>query len=178
MKGCVAHLDISAVLQLQSSVSILTTNDGKGGCQGCVVTSAVPLTDKPVRIGVCLSNDNKTYEALCVSKTFQLNICGPNLPIDVLTLFGTRSGRELDKFQGLPVQLTHDINNNPQLMEYMAANLICWVVDSVTIGSHTFFIALVDDTVLPEVQIRPMTVLDLYEQGELRAPRHAPIYQK
>jgi flavin reductase (DIM6/NTAB) family NADH-FMN oxidoreductase RutF len=89
----------------------IATVAGEGGRAGCLVGFSTQCSIEPVRFLVCLSDKNRTYRVARGADALALHLV-PAGADDLVDLFGSHSGDELDKFErcawhtgpgGLPV---------------------------------------------------------------------------
>lgn len=142
-----ALFKISYGLFIVGSVS----ND-KFNAQTC--NTVFQITSDPPRVAVGLNRKNLTNEYVKDSGVLSICVLGQSA-LDIVRSFGFKSGREVDKFQG--VEYTVGLTGAPIIKDCIAY-LDCRVDAglSVDVGTHTLFIADVVDGVLKE-DVEPMT---------------------
>lgn len=69
---------------------------------------------------------------------FAVSVLAEDAPLSLIGQFGFKSGRDVDKFEGIPYKLTG--NGLPYLIDHMLAYLEARVVQEVDAGTHTIFI--------------------------------------
>ena len=131
-------LNRKAYEPLDYSLSLLTTAvDGK--YYGCVINSLHQVTSSfPPRFTIAVNKSNETCKALERSGSFSAAILTEDCPGELITLFGYKSGRVVDKFAGLEVQL--DGSGNPWIRENMVSRITCRIVDRLEIGNYVLFV--------------------------------------
>ncbi len=111
--------------------------DGKR--YGCIVNSLAQVTSsQPAKFTITLNKDNATCDAVQKAGSFSATMLAKDCPKDWIHLFGYKSTRVVDKFDGLASQM--DAAGNPYLTEHMAARISCNVVDSLAIGNYILFV--------------------------------------
>ena len=91
-------------------------------------------------------NSNYTCELIKESGVFALSLLDQKVTFETIKHFGFQSGRDVDKLAGL--QMPTDKNDVPYLGWQSCAVISCRVVNSQDLGSHTLFIAEVEDAVV------------------------------
>jgi flavin reductase (DIM6/NTAB) family NADH-FMN oxidoreductase RutF len=136
-------VDVTHVLDMTDrELWLVTAQHGsrRSGLIATFVNSASIVADLP-RMLVCLANQHFTRELIEASGTFGLHLLGEER-LDWVWRFGTATGREIDKFDGLP---TRQGAGSVPLLEGAAAWLACRVEDRWNIGDRTAYIAEVID---------------------------------
>jgi flavin reductase (DIM6/NTAB) family NADH-FMN oxidoreductase RutF/rubredoxin len=135
-------MDKKALYQLSYGVFLLTTKAGQRS-NGCITNTCIQVASDPVRVAISVLNGNYTCELLKESGVFALSILDESCTYETIKHFGMQSGRDVDKFEG--ITLPEDKNQIPYLGWQACALLSCKVLSSQDLGSHTLFIAQVED---------------------------------
>lgn len=135
-------MDKTALFSLSYGVFFLSTKNGEK-INACITNTAIQAASSPDRIAISCLNSNITCMMIKMSKVFSLSILDSTCTYELIERFGMHSARDTDKFAGL--NLPTDKNGAPYLTEQACAVLTCRVVDSIDLGSHTLFIAEIDD---------------------------------
>lgn len=153
-------MDNKALYNLSYGVFMLATKfDGK--VNGCITNTCMQVANSPTRVAISCINANFTCELIKKSGVFALTLLDETCDFETIKHFGMQSGRDTDKFTGdfelssLPV----DINQIPYLKEHACSVLSCKVLESSDLGSHTLFIAEIEDAVLLNDK-KPLTYAD------------------
>ena len=137
-------MDPKALFNISYGIFMLATKDN-GKVNGCITNTCMQVASNPTRVAVTCINKNLTCEMLKSSGVFSLSVIDQNCTFDTIKRFGMQSGRNVDKFEGL--NCPEDVNGIPYLPFQTCAVLSCHVVSSQDLGTHTLFIAEVDDAV-------------------------------
>jgi len=88
--------------------------------------------------------------------------------------FGFKSGRDIDKFEG--IESTEQAKNGaPIILDSVAAFLECELINQMDIGSHTMFLGrVIDGDILSDKP--PMTYAYYHTIKGGKAPKSAPHY--
>ena len=132
-----------AMYKLTYGLFVLTSGrDGKDS--GCIINTAGQVTSEPNRISIAVNKANFTHDLVKDSGKFNLSILSEKASFDTFRHFGFQSGREVDKFAGYT-----DCERSQNGLYYVTAGTNAYisatVEQAVDLGSHTLFIAAVDD---------------------------------
>lgn len=135
-------MDPKALYNITYGVFMLATKSN-GKTNGCIINTCMQVASNPTRIAISCINANLTCEMIKESKIFSLSILDNTCYFETIKLFGLQSGRTVDKFANIKAPMLE--NGIPYLSWQTCAVLSCHVVDSFDLGSHTMFIAEIDD---------------------------------
>ena len=131
-----------AMHKLSYGLFVLTARDGDRD-NGCIVNTAIQAASAPNQLSVCVNKANYTNEMIKKTGKFVVSIISQGAEFDLFKHFGFQSGRDVNKFENMKVPT--DTNGIPYLGWQACAVISCKVVDSQDLGSHTLFIAEVED---------------------------------
>lgn len=121
---------------------LISGRDGKDS--GCIINTAGQVTSEPNRISIAVNKANFTHDLVKDSGKFNLSILSEKASFDTFRHFGFQSGREVDKFAGYT-----DCERSQNGLYYVTAGTNAYisatVEQAIDLGSHTLFIAAVDD---------------------------------
>lgn len=138
-------MDIKALFNLSYGVFVLGAKDGDV-VNACITNTCMQVANEPTRVAIACINKNFTCDLIKKSKAFALSILDESCTFDVIKHFGFQSGRNVNKFADFPYE--QDANGSPFLKNYICSVLTCKVCEMHDLGSHTLFIAEVQDAVL------------------------------
>ena len=132
-----------AMYQLSYGLFVLTSAfDGRDG--GCIINTGIQVTSEPNRISIAVNRSNFTKELVEKSGKFNLSILSEAADFKTFRHFGFQSGRDVDKFAGYT-----DCKRSANGLWYVTtgtnAYISATVEQTVDLGSHTLFLAAVDD---------------------------------
>lgn len=140
---------------------------------GQIANTVFQVTSDPPTIAVSINRENLTHEFICESKVFTVTILSQHAPLPFIGRFGFRSGRDLDKLQGINYRLGED--GAPIVLDHGLGYLEARVIDRVEVGTHTIFVGeIVGADVLTEGE--PMTYAYYHQVKRGTTPRTAPSY--
>jgi len=128
------------VMSLMScGMYLISVSDGIKD-NGCIINSAIQITNEPVRIVFALGK--RTYTHKLLRKTGQFNLCVLDKSVnpDLITRFGYASGREKSKFDGLE-ECTRSANGIYYLTNGSNAYMSFETVALADWDTHTLFTA-------------------------------------
>lgn len=145
----------------------------EGSPTGCTANSAMQVTAEPATLAVSINHDNLTNQCIKDTGYFALNIIGENSEPMLIGQFGFYSGRDKEKFDGVP----YKIAENLPVLEDSCGYIICKVIDRMESSTHTVFLGQVTAGELLKKD-QPMTYAYYHNVIKGRAPKNAPTYRK
>lgn len=132
-----------AMYNLTYGLFILTSSfEGKDN--GCVINTAGQVTSEPNRISIAVNKSNYTHEMILKSGKFNISILSEDAKFDIFKHFGFASGRDTDKFENFG-NCKRSSNGIFYITDGTNAYISATVEQMVDLGSHTLFIARVED---------------------------------
>lgn len=153
-------MDKKAIYNLTYGVFMLSTKDGDT-VNGCITNTCMQVANSPTRIAISVLNSNYTCDLIKKSGVFALSLLSEDCSFETIKHFGFQSGRDVNKFEG--VQTPVDCNGIPYLGWNTCSVISGKVVEQQDLGSHTLFIAEVEDAILINDK-KPLTYADYQER--------------
>ncbi len=134
--------DLTALFNIGYGLYVVTCNDGKKD-NGLIVNTVCQVTNTPNRIAVTINKDNYSHHV--IKGTGKMNVCclSVDAPFSVFESFGFRSGRNVNKFDG--IEPLYSDNGLAFLPRYINSFLSLTVDDYVDLGTHGMFICSVTE---------------------------------
>lgn len=136
-------MDKKAMYKLTYGLFVLTACS-KGRDSGCIINTAGQVTSEPNRISITVNKANFTHDLVRDSGKFNVSILSEAADFGLFRHFGFQSGREVDKFAGFS-----ECRRSDNGLYYVTAGtngyISATVEQQADLGSHTLFIASVDD---------------------------------
>ena len=110
-----------------------------GRDNGCIINTAVQLTDSPKRVALAVNKANLTHDMIFADGRFNLSFLSEQATFDLFKRFGFQSGRNADKFDG--IQTARSENGLIYLPQATNGFLSGKVTSKLDVGTHTLFIA-------------------------------------
>ena len=112
--------------------------DGKP--QGWIVNSLHQVTSSmPFKFSLTVNKSNETFKAIEAKGSFAATVLAKDTPKDLVNLFGYKSGRIVNKFDGFDVE--RDGAGNPYVKDHALARFSCKVVEKLDLGTYMLYIA-------------------------------------
>jgi len=144
------------------------TAEQDGRDNGCIVNTVSQVASDPLTIAVSLNKTDLTHDMIAATGKFNACIISEAASFDLFTHFGFQSGRDVDKFADFD-GFTRGKNGVAIVTEGTNAYISCTVKSSQDLGSHTLFLASVDDMdVLTDV---PSATYTYYHQSIKPKPK-------
>ena len=134
--------DMTALFKLGYGLYVVTSNDGTRD-NGLIVNTVSQVTDNPNRIAVCINKANYSHHIIRQSGIMNVNCLDTTTPFSVFENFGFRSGRSVDKFEG--IQELRSDNGLRFLPQNINAFMSLKVESYVDLGTHGLFICSVTE---------------------------------
>lgn len=135
-------MDNSALFKLSYGLFVLTAQqDGKDN--GCIINTAMQITDNPKRIQIAVNKQNLTHDMVLATGEFNVSVLSQDAVFWVFQHYGFQSGREVDKFANIPA--TRSENGIRYIPGCTNAYISGKVFETVDCGTHTVFFAEVTD---------------------------------
>lgn len=166
-------MNTKAFEKLDYTLALLSAADGEKR-RGCIINSLHQATSSyPARFTVTVNRDHETYRAVKAAGSFCVTVLAADCPESLIDLFGYKSGRAVEKFDGREVYT--DGAGNPYLKEHMVARISCRVVQEVEIGNYSLLIGEVTESeVLGE---GPALTLQAFTNRGKSTPTTATVYR-
>jgi len=165
-------MDTLVLRNLTYGLFVIGTKDGSRPT-GCTVNSVGQVTSDPAMISVCINHDNWTNRCIKEAKGFSVSILSEDCSGEVIGRFGFRSGKDTDKFEGIPYSQTP--GGFPILEEGTCGWLECSLETTLELPTHTLFIGRLADC-KPGVGT-PMTYAYYHRVIRGKTPPKAPSYE-
>lgn len=136
--------------------------------QGCIVNSLHQVTSSmPPMFSLTVNKSNETFKAIEATGCFSALVLAKDTPKELVNLFGYKSGRVGNKFEGYETDV--DENGSPYLKGYGLARFACKVVEKLDLGSYMLYIAQCSEAELLSNGLA-LTLDDHREKGNSTPP--------
>lgn len=141
---------------------------------GQITDALMQVTLEPPRIAVSLAKAERTHEFISESGVVGVSVLARDAPMDLILLFGFRSGRDVNKFEY--VKYKTGITGAPLLADHAVAVFEGKVANRVDLGTHTvFLVEVIDGEVLSAAPA--LTYAHYQEHLRGRTHKNAPTYR-
>lgn len=166
-------MDEKALYKITYGLYVVSAQ-AEGQRSGCVVNTLQQVTASPVRLSVAVSKDNLTCQLIEKAGRFAAVALDQRADLMSIGRFGFRTGRDLDKFEGIP--FAQDGAGMPYPLETSCAHYSCKVEQQVDLGTHMLFVGLCEEAeILTEDE--PLTYAYYRNVIKGLTPKNAPSYQ-
>lgn len=149
------------MFKLTYGLFVLTARQ-EGKDNGCIINTAGQVTAVPNRISIAVNKANYTHDMIKNTGKFNVSILSEEAKFSTFQRFGFQSGKDVNKFEGYD-QVKRSENGIYYVTEGTNGFISATVENTMDLGSHTLFIAAVDDMdVLSEV---PSTTYNFYQSN-------------
>ena len=165
-------INLDAFFKISYGLYIVSA-ESAGKMGGYVSNAVFQVTAEPAQFAVCCSKNNYTASLINESRAFSISVLKKDTPQDIISLFGYKSGKDVNKFE--KVKYIKKITGAPILVEETLAWFECRVVQTVDVGTHLLFTAEIVSNELIE-DGEPLTYSYYREARKGKAPKNAPTY--
>ena len=168
-------MDLRALHDITYGVYVVTSK-ADGRINGQAANTVFQISSEPATLAVSINKQNLTHGLIEKSRLFAVSVLPEETPISLIGQFGFKSGRDVDKFEGVKYESTE--NGIPYLTaDDSLAYIEAKVIQEVDANTHTIFIGEVTDAkVLREG--KPMTYAYYHQVKRGTTPPTAPTYIK
>ena len=136
-------MDKKALYSLTYGVYLLSAQEN-GKDNACIINTAVQVANEPTRLSIAAIKGNLTHDMILHTGRFNLSCITTEAEFSLFQHFGMQSGREADKFADF-TDVSRSENGLYYLTKWANAFMSLRVVESHDLGSHTLFIAELED---------------------------------
>ena len=134
--------DLSALFNIGYGLYVVTSRD-EDKDNGLIVNTVTQVTNTPNRVAVTINKDNYSHHIIRKTGVMNVNCLDVSAPFELFQNFGFRSGRTVDKFQGIE-ELRSD-NGLRFLPRHINSFLSLKVESYVDLDTHGMFICSVTE---------------------------------
>lgn len=165
-------IDANALRKISYGLYVVASRKGDK-FNGQIANTVFQVTSSPVKVAVCINEQNLTHEFISESGVFSASTLSKETPMSFIASFGFRSGRDYDKFKDVNFKV--GATGAPIVIDNAVAYLEAKVVSSCNVGTHTLFVGeVVNAEVVKDEE--PLTYAYYQEMKKGRTPPRAPSY--
>ncbi len=165
-------MNLEALHRLSYGLYVVSSRKGDR-LNGQIANTVFQVTSQPPTIAVSINKQNLTHEFIKESKVLVVSILSHDTPLSFIGRFGFKSGREIDKFEGIGYRMGE--TQAPVVIDNTLAYIEARVIQEVDVGTHTIFIGeLVEAEIMKEGE--PMTYAYYHQVKRGTIPKTAPSY--
>ena len=165
-------MDQKVFRKISYGVYIVTSREGDR-LNGQVANAVMQVCSTPPVVAIAINKENLTHTFIQKSGVFAVSILAQDAPLSLIGRFGFKSGRDLNKFEGVPYGL--GANRCPIIEEHTVGYFGGRVTKELDVGTHTIFIGEVQEGELRN-DAEPMTYAYYHAVKGGTTPKTAPTY--
>ncbi|HIZ55704.1 MAG TPA: flavin reductase [Firmicutes bacterium] len=166
-------MDKTVFFDLSYGVYAIGASDGDRP-NACIANTAVQITAEPATVSISINKNNYTHDCILRSGEFSISIFSEQTAPATIGTLGFASGRNGDKISRVPYLCKG--KDTPVVTDQICGWLLCRVLQTVDMGTHTVFFADVIDGERYPGQT-PMTYSYYHTVVKGKTPKNAPTYQ-
>lgn len=165
-------INYEALFNVSYGMYIVCSGDDTKG-NGFISNSVFQVTAEPAQIAVCCNKDNYSAELIVKSAAFSISILNQDAPSTLIGTFGYKSGRDIDKLNGLRIKQGE--TGVPIVLDESIAYIECALNQTFDVGSHLVFIG---EVVQAENLTEGIPLTYAYYRNTRKgvAPKNAPTF--
>ncbi len=165
---------MNALFKLSYGMYVVCSGSGDK-YNGQIANALIQVSAESPQILVSINKNNLTHQLIKESNVFTVSILSKNAPMKFIGRFGFKSGRNINKFEGVDYRAGK--TGAPVVISNSTGYIECEVVNSVDFATHTGFVGkLIDSQELNDSE--PMTYADYHIVKGGMSPENAPTYIK
>ena len=135
-------IDKTSLFNIGYGLYVITTHDGTRD-NGMICNAVMQVTNEPLQVAVAINKANYSHDVVLKSGVMNVNVLSESAPFSVFQNFGFRSGRDNDKFDGVP--FTRSANGLTVLSHDCNAFFSLKVESHIDLGTHGLFICSITE---------------------------------
>jgi len=150
---------------------VCSKKDGK--FNGQIANTVFQVCSEPPIVAAALNKQNLTNEYVSASKLFTVSILSQDTPLSFIGNFGFKSGRDVDKFEGVNFKIGD--TGARIVLDNTLAYLEAKVISQMDVSTHTIFVGEITTAdVIKEGEPMTYAYYHLVKRGT--TPKTAPTY--
>ncbi|MBT7902778.1 flavin reductase [Candidatus Woesearchaeota archaeon] len=156
------------------SYGVYAVGAGREKKNAQIANSIMQISSEPQTISISLHKENLTQDLVLAEKKFSVSILSKKTSLEFIGKLGFKSGHTEEKLTDINFEIVDDV---PVVIENSIGWLICKVIESIDVGTHTVFIAKVINGQL--LNSDETMTYDFYKNVKYGGvPKNAPTYNK
>ena len=165
-------MDLKALHKITYGLYVVCSKDNDK-INGQIANAIFQVTSQPPTLALSINKQNLTHEYISKSKVFTISILPEKTPMKFIGTFGFKSGRDIDKFDGINYRIGK--TKVPIITDNSIGFIECKVINKIDVGTHTIFCAnVVEADILS--RDNPMTYEYYHKVKGGYSPKTAPTY--
>lgn len=152
----------------------MVTTKAEDKINGQIANTIFQITAEPPTIAISINKLNLTHEYIQKSGIFAVNILDIETPLSLIGNFGFKSGRDLNKFNGISFKT--GLNGSPILLENCLGYIELKVIQQLDVFTHTLFVGEITNAEIISDK-EPMTYAYYHLVKRGTTPKNAATFQ-
>jgi len=165
-------MGVEAFRKLSYGLYIVSSHKD-GQFNGQIANAMFQVTSDPPTVAISINKENLTHSFIQASRRFSISILSQNTPMTFIGLFGFKSGRNVNKFEGVNYKIGK--TGIPIVLQHAIAWIEADVTGELDCGTHTIFVGQVTDGNILNNEL-PLTYAYYHEVKKGKSPKTAPTY--
>ena len=166
-------MDLKTLFKISYGLYVVTTHtDDK--INGQIANTIFQITAEPPTLGISINKLNLTHEMIQKSGLFVVNILEKETPLSLIGNFGFKSGRDINKFEGISYKLGQ--NGCPIILENSVGYIELKVTHQLDVYTHMLFVGEITNAEVLSSK-EPMTYAYYHEVKRGTTPKNAATFQ-
>jgi flavin reductase (DIM6/NTAB) family NADH-FMN oxidoreductase RutF len=167
------QMDINALFKVSYGLYIISSLNNNNQYNGFLGNAISQVNSDPPTFEVIVNKNNLTHDYIAESNLYSVSILEQAAPFPYLGKFGFKSGRDINKFEGINYRV--GLKGVPIVTDYTIAYFTSEVFKTVDMGSHTIFIgSLLDCDIIKAGE--PMTYAYYHDVLRGKTAKNAPTF--
>lgn len=167
------RLDLKTLFKISYGLYIIASKS-EDKINGQIVNTVFQVSADPPTIAISVNKLNLTHQYILDSGFFTVNILEQETPMTLIGQFGFKTGREINKFEGIQYEKT--ANDIPIIKDNSVGYLELKVIEKIDVFTHTVFIGeIVDAKTFSDKEPMTYAYYHLIKKG--LTPKNAATFQ-
>lgn len=166
-------INFDALFNVSYGLYIVSSGNKSNG-NGFISNTVFQVTAEPIKFAICCHKNNYTAEFINRSLAFSVSILAQDTPSDIFGTFGYKSGRDMNKMEGMNVK--YGETGVPIVLNGSIAYLEFEVEKSIDLGTHIMYFGDLINAEMIDDSKEPITYLYYRQVKRGLSPKNAPTY--
>ena len=166
-------INSQALFKVSYGIYIVCSGNKEKG-NGFIANTVFQVSSEPVKFAVCCNKNNYTSELIQKTGAFSASVLEINTQPQLFSIFGYKSGRDIDKMGGFNVK--YGQTGTPIVLDSGVAFLEFKLVDTIDVGTHYMFIGDLLNAEVIDDSKEPITYQYYRQVKHAISPKNAPTY--
>lgn len=166
-------VSFESLYKISYGLYIVSSGNKETG-NGYISNTVFQVTADPVKFAVCCNKENFTSGLIDKTGLFSVSVLHKGTSPEIFGLFGYKSGRDTNKFNGLNIR--YGETGVPIVLNDCIAFFEFRVIDKTDVGTHIIYIGELAASEMINESMEPITYEYYRQVRKGVAPKNAPTY--